>query len=217
MSGGGKGGSTTSEVKVPQWLNDAAQGNLAKAQEMSKTGFAEYRGPDVAAFTPMQMASFQNTQDAANAFGVAAPAGGPMAGMPAPTMYANGVQGYSSAPIYDQAKAEMQRLNPAQYAAINAPFINGQTGAQPGGVYGGGVPAASTRKTSVPVSGRSGPAQGSASSRNTKYDTYSTKADTKARAKASGPPTRQQAGYSGVKDMFDGGGPRASSAKKGKK
>lgn len=140
--GGGKGGSTTSEVKVPQWLNDAAQGNLAKAQEMSKTGYAEYRGPDVAAFTPLQQASFQNTQDAANAFGVAAPAGGPMAGMPAPTTYAGGVQGYSSAPIYDQAKAEMQRLNPAQYAAINAPFINPKTGAQPAAPYGGGGAAA---------------------------------------------------------------------------
>ena len=161
MSGGGKGGSTTSEVKVPQWLNDAAQGNLAKANEMAKIGYADYRGPDVAAFTPMQMASFQNTSDAANAFGVAAPAGGPMAGMPAPTMYANGVQGYSSAPIYDQAKAEMQRLNPAQYAAITAPFINGQTGAQPGGVYGGGVPAARSAKTSVPVKMSSAPRQNS--------------------------------------------------------
>ena len=166
MAGGGKGGSTTSQVEVPAWLNDAAQGNLAKAQEMSKTGFAEYRGPDVAAFTPMQMASFQNTQDAANAFGVAAPAGGPMAGMPAPTMYANGVQGYSSAPIYDQAKAEMQRLNPAQYAAITAPFINPVTGAQPGGVYGGGAAAPVTGKTSVPVARRSEPAQGAGASRN---------------------------------------------------
>jgi hypothetical protein len=187
MAGGGKGGSTTSQVEVPAWLNDAAQGNLAKAQEMSKTGFAEYRGPDVAAFTPMQMASFQNTQDAANAFGVAAPAGGPMAGMPAPTMYANGVQGYSSAPIYDQAKAEMKRLNPAQYAAITAPFINPVTGAAPAPVYASAAPApvASSAKTSVPVAIRSEPAQGSAASRNTKYDTYSTKADTAARAKAS--------------------------------
>lgn len=148
--GGGKGGSTTSEVKVPEWLNSAAQGNVAKAQEMSKIGYADYRGPDVAAFTPMQQAAFANTSGAANAFGLASSPG--MAGMPAPTTYAGGVQGYSSAPIYDQAKAEMMRLNPAQFAAINAPFINGQTGAQPGGVYGGGA-AAPTSKTRVPVSG----------------------------------------------------------------
>ena len=167
MSGGGKGGSTTSEVKVPQWLNDAAQGNLAKANEMAKIGYADYRGPDVAAFTPMQQAAFQNTQDAANAFGVAAPAGGPMAGMPAPTMYANGVQGYSSAPIYDQAKAEMQRLNPAQYAAITAPFINPVTGAAPAPVYASAAPApaVSSAKTSVPVARRSEPPQGSGASR----------------------------------------------------
>ena len=134
--GSGKGGSATSQVEVPAWLNDAAQGNLAKANEMAKIGYADYRGPDVAAFTPMQMSAFQNTSNAANAFGLAASPG--MAGMPAPTMYANGVEGYSAAPIYDQAKAEMMRLNPAQFAAINAPFINPATGAQPGGVYGGG-------------------------------------------------------------------------------
>ena len=161
--GSGKGGSTTSQVQVPQWLNDAAQANLAKAQEMSKIGFAEYRGPDVAAFTPMQQASFQNTADAASAFGMASPAGGPMAGMPAPTMYANGVQGYSSAPIYDQAKAEMQRQNPAQYAALTAPFINPQTGAPPAPVYASAAPApaVSSAKTPVPVNMSSAPRQGS--------------------------------------------------------
>lgn len=149
--GSGKGGSTTSQVEVPAWLNDAAQGNLAKANEMAKIGYVDYRGPDVAAFTPMQQAAFQNTSSAAGAFGLGSLPG--MAGMPAPTTYANGLQGYSAAPIYDQAKAEMMRLNPAQFAAINAPFINGQTGAQPGGVYGGGS-AAPTAKTSVPVSGK---------------------------------------------------------------
>jgi hypothetical protein len=205
MSGGGKGGSTTSQVQVPQWLNDAAQGNVAKAEEMAKIGNVDYRGPDVAAFTPMQMASFQNTQDAANAFGVAVPAGGPMAGMPTAQTFAGGVQGYSAAPIYDQAKAEMQRLNPAQYEAIMAPFINGQTGAMPGGAYAGGSAGGAVGgKTRVPVSGASREApQGSAASRNTKFDTPS-------KAKASGPATRQQSGYSGVRDMLNGGGPRAS-------
>ena len=31
MSGGGKGGSTTSEVKIPKWLEDAARSNLASS------------------------------------------------------------------------------------------------------------------------------------------------------------------------------------------
>ena len=158
--GSGKGGSATSQVEVPAWLNDAAMGNVAKANEMAKIGFPDYRGPDVAAFTPMQQSAFANTSNAANAFGLASSPG--MAGMPAPTMYANGIQGYSAAPIYDQAKAEMQRLNPAQFAAINAPFINAQTGAQPGGVYGGAAaPAASSAKTSVPVNMSGQPRQNS--------------------------------------------------------
>jgi hypothetical protein len=106
--------------------------------------------------------------------------------------------------------SELQMRDPAQYAKLMAPFSGG-------GQFG---------ITSMPMGGgaqsygqplREGGPQGSAASRNTKFDTYSTPAAAAARAKPAGPPTRQQAGYSGVKDMFDGGGPRASSAKKGKK
>ena len=57
--GGGKGGSATSEVKIPQWLEDAARENLAKAGDISQIGYVPYYGPDVAAMTPMQEAAMQ--------------------------------------------------------------------------------------------------------------------------------------------------------------
>lgn len=133
---GGKGGTTTSTVEIPQWLETAAQSNLDKANEISKIGYTPYFGPDVAALTPLQQASMQNTQQAAQAFGTAAPTD-VMAGMPEGQTYAGGVQGYSSAPLYQQALSELQSQMPAQYAALQAPFTNPVTGAAPTSPFGG--------------------------------------------------------------------------------
>ena len=135
---GGKGGSTSSTVTIPQYIEDAARANLAKANEISKIGYTPYYGPDVAAFTPMQQAGFQNTAGMADAFGLAGGGTG-MEGMPTPTTYAGGIQGYSSAPMFEQSMAELEARRPGQYAAINAPFINPVTGAQPMAPYGTGA------------------------------------------------------------------------------
>ena len=132
---GGKGGSTSSTVTIPQYIEDAAKANLAKAEEISKIGYTPYYGPDVAAFTPMQQAGFQNTAGMADAFGLAGGGTG-MEGMPTPTTYAGGIQGYSSAPMFEQSMAELEARRPGQYAAINAPFIDPVTGAQPMAPYG---------------------------------------------------------------------------------
>jgi hypothetical protein len=129
-----KGGSTTSKVEVPKYIEDAAKANLAKADALSKIGHTRYYGPDVAAFSPMQEAAFQNTANAASAFGLGGGTG--MEGMPAPTTYAGGVRGYSSAPMFEQAMAELQSRRPGQYDAINAPFIDPVTGAAPAFPYG---------------------------------------------------------------------------------
>jgi hypothetical protein len=137
MSGGGKGGSQSTSVEIPAWLQGAAQANLAKAGEISKIGYTPYYGPDVAAMTPLQQASISNTNLGASAFGLGGTPS-PMAGMPTAQTFANGMQGYSSGGLYDQALAQLAARNPGQFAAIQAPFINPVTGAQPVGVYGGG-------------------------------------------------------------------------------
>lgn len=126
----GKGGSQSTSVQIPKWLQAEAQSNLARANEIAKVGYTPYYGADVAAFTPMQQAAMQGTNQAAAAFGMPSVAD-PMAGMPQPQTFAGGVQGYSSAPMYQQSIGQLEAQRPAQYGAITSMFIDPVTGAQP--------------------------------------------------------------------------------------
>ena len=135
---GGKGGSTTSSVTIPEYIEAAAQRNLNKAERISQIGYTPYYGPDVAAFTPMQQAAFQGTAQTASAFGL--PGGSMsqqdiMGGMPAPTTYAGGVQGYSAAPIYEQSLATLGQQRPGQKAYIDSFFIDPYAGGAAAGNF----------------------------------------------------------------------------------
>ena len=128
---GGKGGSTTTQVEIPQWLEDAARANMARGEHVASIGYTPYYGPDVAALTPMQEAAMANTGQAAGAFGLS---GGGMTGtegMPQAQTFANGVRGYSSAPLYQQSVDALQQNAPGQYEAIRGMFIDPVTGAAP--------------------------------------------------------------------------------------
>lgn len=149
----GKGGSQTTSVTIPKWLQEAAQRNIARADQTSTIGYTPYYGPDVAALTPMQEAAMAGTNMAASAFGMPAAAG---SGMPPAQTFAGGVQGYSSGSLYDQALAELQRRAPAQYAALRAPFIDPITGAMPTGVYGAPAPAAAATPSYGTLSNNTG-------------------------------------------------------------
>jgi len=124
---GGKGGSTTSSVEVPQYIEDAAKRNLLRAQDISQIGYTPYYGPDVAAFTPMQEASFAGTQELASAFGAPTAQGG-VSGMPEAQTFAGGIRGYSSAPLFEESLDEFGRRRPAQKAFIDRMFIDPVTG-----------------------------------------------------------------------------------------
>lgn len=128
---GGKGGSQTSQVTIPAYIEEASKGNLARANEISQLGYTPYFGPDVAAFSPMQQAGFGATGQAASAFGL--PGGGMtgMEGMPQPQAMAGGGYGYSSAPIYEQSLRQLQQNAPAQYDFIKGMFIDPVTGQRP--------------------------------------------------------------------------------------
>ena len=56
---GGKGGSTSINVEIPEYIEKAAQRNLNKAERISQLGYVPYYGPDVAAFIQCNGASFQ--------------------------------------------------------------------------------------------------------------------------------------------------------------
>jgi len=134
---GGKGGSTTSTVTIPEYIEAAAQRNLNKAERISQIGYTPYYGPDVAAFTPMQQAGFQNIANTAGAFGMAAPTTEQdiMGGMGPATTYAGGVQGYSSAPIYEQSLATLGQQRPGQKAYIDSFFIDPYAGGAAAGNF----------------------------------------------------------------------------------
>ena len=123
------GGNQTNKTEIPQWLEDASRENIAMGNQVAGLGYVPYYGPDVAAFTPMQQASFQNTGQAANAFGMAGGGMTGMEGMPQAQQFAGGVSGYSSAPMFQETMAALEANNPGQFAAIQNMFINPQTGA----------------------------------------------------------------------------------------
>lgn len=129
---GGLSGRTVSETTIPQYIEDAARRNLARADELAMIGYVPYFGPEVAAFSPMEEAAFQGTNMAASAFGM--PTGA--VSMPTPETYAGGVRGYSSAPMYEAARAQLAARFPGQYAALTAPFINPVTGERPAFPFG---------------------------------------------------------------------------------
>jgi len=130
-----KGGSTTSNTEIPAWLENAGIENINKARDVSQIGYVPYYGPDVAAFSPMQQQSMQSTGNAASAFGLAPQGFDAMAGMPEAQTFAGGVQGYSSAPLYEQALEQLQANRPAQYQAMTNMFIDPFTGAPAAGNY----------------------------------------------------------------------------------
>jgi len=131
-----KGGTTSGSTEIPAWLESAAIENINKARDVSQIGYVPYYGPDVAAFSPMQQQSMQSTGNAASAFGLAPQGFNAMAGMPQAETFAGGVQGYSSAPLYEQSLDNLFANAPAQYRAMNSMFIDPFTGAAPRGGYG---------------------------------------------------------------------------------
>ena len=111
---GGKGGSQSTKVTIPQYIEDAARRNLARAEEIAEIGYMPYYGPEVAAFNPMQTQAFQNTANAAAAFGMGAPTD-VMAGMPQAQDFGNGMMGYGSGDLFQGAIDQFAARNPQQY------------------------------------------------------------------------------------------------------
>lgn len=109
----GKGGGSKTTTSVPDYVERAGKKATVAADRIADIGYTPYYGPDVAAFAPQQMAAFQNTNDMAQAFGM----GGGQVNMPQAQDF-NGIQAYSSAPMYEDALAQLQQKSPQQYQAL---------------------------------------------------------------------------------------------------
>lgn len=109
---GGKGGSQTTQVEIPKYLEDPIKQNIAQAQDMAKIGYIPQYGPDVAGFTPMQQAAFANTNQAAQAFGMSGvntqPQYAPMTQQPQAAQSSGGKGGGEP----QQQQMQMQQIDP---------------------------------------------------------------------------------------------------------
>ena len=133
MSSGGKGGSETSEVTIPAYLENASKAGIRRAEDTGNIGYMPYSGPDVAAFDPMQIAAMQSNADAASAFGLA-PSGMNVTDSIPEAQDFGGVKGYSSFPMFDMAVKDLEESRPGQVAAYNKLYtdpVTGQGGFQP--------------------------------------------------------------------------------------
>jgi len=138
--GGGKGGGkkTTTETTVPEWVRGPADRNLQRAEALQQIEYMPYYGPEVAAFNDNQAAAFQNNNNAAAAFGLQAPSDA-MSSMPQATTFANGMKGYSSIPLYDEAKTNLKANYGDTVDAYDSLFGNTvPTNAAPAQSGGGG-------------------------------------------------------------------------------
>ena len=189
------GGSQTSQTKIPAYIEDASKANIAKANELAGIGYTPYYGPDVAAFNGTQNAAFGNTNQMADAFGMAQGQGG----MPQAQTFAGGVQGYSSAPMFEQALEQLKMKAPGQYDAIRSMFINPQTGAAPASQPAPQQPIS----TAVPGAAGSMPVQPQNGGNSTTYEDNA----------LGGSATQGVGGYTSLGDMVNGGGPGASGSR----
>lgn len=143
---GGKGGSQTTQVEIPSWIQQPSIRNMARAEALQKVGYQPYMGPDVAGFTQPQQQAMQSNLNAAAAFGLVDPGMDAMAGMPQATPLTydadglpsrTGLQGYSSYPMYQKAVDDYEAANPGQARQYNNLFVNPQSGL--GGTTGSGM------------------------------------------------------------------------------
>lgn len=114
-------------MQIPEWMEQPARRNIARAEEISQLGYIPNFGPQVAGFSNAQYRSMGNNNQMARAYGMQTPT----SDVPEPTMFANGVRGYSSYPLFQQNVNTLRNERPGQYGAIMNQFINPWTGASP--------------------------------------------------------------------------------------
>lgn len=152
--GGGKGGSKKTETTIPEWVRAPADRNLQRAEAVQQIKYMPYTGGQVAALTPTQEAAMNNNISTAQAFGLLDPNSTLTAtsGMPEPTTYDNGMKGYGSIGLYDQALKELTARDPANMAAYNNLFGNAiPANVARGGGGGRGGGGISFRATQTPT------------------------------------------------------------------
>lgn len=123
-----KGGTSEQRTTLPKFQETGIQQGIRQAGDVATymdTSMPLY-GSQVAAFSPMEQASFQGTDMMAGAFNM--PTTGGQQYMPQAQTYEGGIQGYSARPMVDQMMSQFEAERPAQ-AEYRASFgIDPMTG-----------------------------------------------------------------------------------------
>lgn len=123
------GGTSEQKTTLPKFAETGIQQVIGTGGDVAGMGYVPYYGPEVAAFSPMQEASFQGTDVMAGAFGMPTTSGQQY--MPAPTQFEGGAMGYSSAPVFEQSVGLLEAARPGQAEYLSSFSIDPITG-QPG-------------------------------------------------------------------------------------
>ena len=107
------GSKSTQSTQIPAYIEEAGKLGLQRAQEIQAMGYVPYMGPEVAAINPYEQAMATNVGSMASAFGLAAPVGMDMGGMP--TVTQGGMTGYSSYPAYMASLERLRETRPEMY------------------------------------------------------------------------------------------------------
>lgn len=116
---GGKGGSTSASVEVPEFIRGPAERNLQRAEQVQQIGYMPYMGVDVAAPTPGMQNLMQQRGRTAEAFGIVGPGYDPLAGLPE-TQTMGGITGYRSFDPALDAVQQLAQTYPEQMSRYNA-------------------------------------------------------------------------------------------------
>jgi hypothetical protein len=111
------GSKSTQSTQIPEYIEEAGKLALQRAQEVQAMGYVPYMGPEVATINPYEQAAAANVGSMASAFGLQAPAGLDMGGMP--TVTQGGITGYSSYPAYLSAMERLREQRPDQYEYLS--------------------------------------------------------------------------------------------------
>jgi hypothetical protein len=112
MSGGGKGGGSTSKTEIPSWVEEPSKRNLRRAEVMQQLDYMPYIGGDVATPTATGEAVKDNIINQADAFGFITPKDRNEGLLPVKDI--GGVRGYSAFPLFEQARMEFEQRDPNQ-------------------------------------------------------------------------------------------------------
>jgi len=125
---GGKGGSQSSQVQIPGYMEDALRQQLARAQAVQNMPYAPIMGPTMAGFTSGQKAGMESQAALAQRLGIIPQEYDVSSGyMPGAIDVGNGLTAYASYPGAKERVISAFEENPALQRSYESLYANAPT------------------------------------------------------------------------------------------